>query len=261
MTLRSSALGFLISCLATTAALAAPAAYMRSSIEAPWDLNGNETQMDSVFGAGNWDDLRYETVNVGTLFSPSTTFVFMEGGDLNADELETFLTANIATIENWVSAGGRLLINAAPNEGDGMSLGFGITLTYEEAGGEVDGMAVNASHPIMLGPATPVGTSWTGSYFSHASVSGGGGFSAILTDADSLTTLGETAFGSGHVVAGGLTLPFFTSHEGWQLQPQVANLHHNIIAYVANVPEPSTLVLAGVGLLGLVTLRWRRRKR
>ena len=41
-----------------------------------------------------------------------------------AAELETFLTANITLIENWVASGGKLLLNAAPNEGDGMSFGF-----------------------------------------------------------------------------------------------------------------------------------------
>ena len=37
--------------------------------------------------------------------------------------VETFLTANLPAISNWVSLGGSLLLNAAPNEGDGMNFG------------------------------------------------------------------------------------------------------------------------------------------
>ncbi len=119
----------LISSIIIQSASATPV-YMRSTVGAPWGQNTNETAMDTVFGNGNWDDLRYETVNVASLFSASNEFIFMEGGDNNADELETFLTTNLVAMQDWVSAGGRLFINAAPNEGDGMDFGFGITLNF-----------------------------------------------------------------------------------------------------------------------------------
>lgn len=53
--------------------------YMRSNVGAPWGQNTNEQAMDQVFGAGNWDDLRYETGNVAAIFSGANEFVFMEG--------------------------------------------------------------------------------------------------------------------------------------------------------------------------------------
>ncbi|HYV26383.1 MAG TPA: hypothetical protein VFA77_02550, partial [Candidatus Eisenbacteria bacterium] len=105
-------------------------AYLRSVVGQPWGQTANETAMNRVFGAGNWLDLRYESVNAASLLSPSTSFIFMEGGDSNADEMEAFLNANMATIQTWLSAGGRLFLNAAPNEGNGMSFGFGVTLNY-----------------------------------------------------------------------------------------------------------------------------------
>ncbi len=225
----------------------ASVAYLRSEDGgAPWGLTGNEEQMDNVFGAGNWSDLRFETVSPAALFSSGTSFVFLEGGDAGAEELQTFLTANSATIGSWVSAGGRLLVNSAPNEGGLTDLGFGVTLTYSDF--SFSGSAVNAAHPVFNGPAVPVSIAFTGDYLSHASVSGAG-LSGIIVDDNGDMILAEKSVGSGHVVFGGLTLPFFTSHPLWLPQPEASNLHQNIIAYSANpVPEPSTY-LAGALLL------------
>ena len=36
-----------------------------------------------------------------------------------ANELEDFLNDNIGSIEGWGASGGHLLLNSAPNEGDG----------------------------------------------------------------------------------------------------------------------------------------------
>jgi hypothetical protein len=247
--------------LATTTflsdSLLASPVYMRSTTSQPWGLSGNETQMNNVFGAGNWLDLRYETASPASVFSAANSFVFMEGGDATANELQTFLGANNALISIWVGNGGRLLVNAAPNEGSGMSFGFGVTLTYPDY--SATGAAVNPAHPIFNGPAVPVGLNFNGSSLSHAHVSGGG-LSPIITDSNGDTILGELSFGSGNVVVGGLTLPFFTSNPSWTPQPSVANLHHNIIDYAANltvVPEPAT---ATVALLGLGVLVLNRRK-
>ena len=211
--------------------VAADVVYMRSTVGPPWGLSGNETALDTVFGAGQWQDLRYETANAATVFSGSTCFVFMEGGDSNADELEAFLGANQTLIENWVTAGGRLLVNAAPNEGDGMALGFGgVQLVYLDP--DSNAVAVNPAHPIFVGPYGPVAANLTGSYFNHASVSGPG-ISPILRNAGNLNAnLAELAYGGGHVVFGGLTLPFFTSHPAWT-QPDCTYLHANLLDYAA----------------------------
>ena len=122
-------------------------AYLRSNTQIPWSDTANEDVMDEVFGAGNWDDLRFETVNLTTLLAEKS-FIFMEGGENTADEMETFLDTNITAIENWVNGGGALFLNSAPTEGDGMSLGFGGTsldFAFVEQG---DSMA---NHAILLG--------------------------------------------------------------------------------------------------------------
>ena len=59
--------------------------YIDSAVGNPWGETNNEASMDGVFGAGNWTDSNFETANTGTLFSASTDFIFMEGGDDNAD--------------------------------------------------------------------------------------------------------------------------------------------------------------------------------
>lgn len=208
------------------------AVYLRSTVGAPWEVSTNEGAMDAVFGPGNWADLRYETVDTGTLFSPDTLFIFMEGGDNNANALEAFLDANISRIEAWVTEGGRLLVNAAPNEGDGMSFGFGVDLAYPDFAGAGLASADDPSHPILTGPFTPVATAYTGNFFSHATVSGEG-ITSLLSNGAGNTVLAEGDFGLGLVLFGGMTTTNFH-----QPQPEAANLRANIISYTAGV-EPA----------------------
>ena len=203
------------------------AAYVRSTAGAPWGSLSNETAMNRVFGTNNWQDLRYETVNVNTLLSPLSTFIYMEGSDSDATEMETFLNANINAIQNWVSNGGNLFLNAAPNEDNGMSMGFGVTLLYPDA--TATGAAVLPAHRIFNGPFTPVGSTWTGNSFAHATVSGTGLTALIANTANGHIVLGEKSYGAGHVLFGGMTTDNFHSP-----QPQAANLRANIIAYTSS---------------------------
>ncbi len=201
-------------------------AYVRSIASAPWGSSSNETAMNNVFGAGHWNDLRFETVNAANLFSDEYSFVYLEGSDSIANELETFITANRTRMEQFVAAGHTLLVNAAPNEGDGMSFGFGgVNLTYPSL--TPTASAVDLGHPIFQGPFTPVGSSYSGNSFGHAIVTGPG-LSPILTRSGGDMLLAEKRWGAGLVLFGGMTTPNFHSP-----QPQSNNLRANIIAYTA----------------------------
>jgi uncharacterized repeat protein (TIGR01451 family) len=203
------------------------AAYVRSTAGAPWGSLANETAMNRVLGTNNWQDLRYETVNVGVLLSPVTTFIYMEGSDVDATEMETFLNANINAIQSWVSNGGSLFLNAAPNEDNGMSMGFGVTLLYPDSTSAA--AAALQTHRIFSGPFSPVGLAWTGTQFAHATVSGSGLTALITNTATGGIVLGELPYGAGHVLFGGMTTDNYHSP-----QPQAANLRANIIAYLSS---------------------------
>lgn len=222
--------------LCTFAALAPDAsaypAYVRSDVGAPWGSTTNEDAMNMVFGAGQWDDLRFESVDTAALFSPSYDFIYLEGSDNNASELAGFLASNQAALEAWVSGGGHLILNAAPNEGGNIIFGFGgISLNYPD-GSSNPGGAVDTNHPIWNGPFLPISTSFTGGAYAHATVSGPGLANLIVDSDGGNPNLGELAWGNGLVLFGGLTTDNF-----WAPQPDCHNLRANIIAYGAAIAD------------------------
>ncbi len=204
--------------------------YMRTEAGPPWNRSANEDRLTEVFGAGGWQEMYFETAAPATVFSPSTPFVFMEGGSDHNLALWTFVNANRTVMESWVTAGGTLLVNTAPIATRILNFGFDVTLSSYD--GSDEGHAANAGHAVFAGPQTPVGTSFLGYAFSHASI-GGPGVGAILVDDNGDVILGEKTSGSGRMVVGGLTLPWFDDGTYWLPQPNVTNLHHNIIAYAA----------------------------
>jgi len=210
------------------------AAYLRSTVGAPWGQNTNEQAMDLAFGAGLWQDLRYETVNPAALFSPAYTFIYLEGSDSNAEELQAFMTANQGAIESWVANGGRLLVNSAPNEGGNQSWGFtGVTLTNSDFSVNPGGPA-DPTHPIWNGPFTPIALSFTGGSYAHASVNGPG-LVPVIIDADGGDpNLAELTWGAGRVLFGGLTTSNF-----WSPNPESLNLRANMLAYLGINVSPA----------------------
>jgi hypothetical protein len=193
----------------------------------PWGQTFNQTAMNNVFGAGNWTQGNYSTA-ASTIFDPSVCFVMLEGGDFNANELNAFLSANLSLIETWVSNGGRLFINAAPNEGGNINLGFdGTTLIYPSFSSNVT--AVNVNDPIFLGPYLPTATSYTGTSYGHATITGTD--LGILLNGETGTVLANKSWGSGIAFFGGITSPNWHSPG-----TEAANLWYNIFHYTANIP-------------------------
>ncbi len=198
--------------------------YIRSNVPfgEPWGSTSIIDAMDAA--VGDYTDTYYEE----DVFNGENCFVYMEGSDGHANELETFLDENIGVIEGWVEGGGRLFINAAPNEGDGMSLGFGGTeLIYSYFTSTAE--AEDASHPIFMGPFTPVGTVWTGGSFGHARIEGED-LNVLIVDQASPDNivLAEKFYGSGQVVFGGMTTTNYHSPA-----TEAFNLRANIISYLS----------------------------
>lgn len=114
----------------------------------PWGQKSTlDSAMDDAFGAGSWNDLSSPT---GTSFLTGESFVYLEGGDTTADEMEAFINSNAAALTSWVNAGGSLFINAAPNEGDGLSFGV-FDLVYPGDYCNLGCDAVDPLNPIFDG--------------------------------------------------------------------------------------------------------------
>ncbi len=202
--------------------------YVRSQSSSPWGQSNYEEDMDAVFGVGAWVAARYESVNANDLFSSANDFIYMEGSDGNANALEAFITVNKVKMEDWVFAGGTLFINAAPNQGNGMDLGFGISLVYGDFSGT--STAVDPNHPIFNGPFGVTGNTFTGNSFGHATVTGSGLNPLIVDNTHGRYVLAEKTHGRGVAFFGGMTSRNFHSPK-----PQVTYLHRNIRTYQANI--------------------------
>ena len=198
--------------------------YIRNSD--PWGSTAYNQGMNAVFGVGNWQAVTYAAANPAVVFSPATQFVYIEGSDGNAIAMNTYVTANIAAIEAWVNNGGRLLMNAAPNQGGNMNWGFGgTTLNYNNAQSTVN---VDPTHPIVFGPFTPAGPGpFTGSSYSHAHITGTG-LTPIITGGG-YNVLTSKSWGNGLVLFGGYTAPTYHSPP-----PNVQNIFQNWLDFTAN---------------------------
>lgn len=223
-------LSIIFSCSFSTLSLHAAPYYVQYNN--PWGQTFNITAMNNVYGTGNWTQANYNTP-ASDIFDSSTNFVMLEGSDSNAIALNNFLLANNSIIEAWVYHGGRLFINAAPNIGGDINLGFDSTVLhafdYSTTLNSVD-----TADSIFHMPYLPVAISYTGNYTSHAHLTG--------TDLDTLLTgsypayprLASKSWGLGKVYFGCLTQPNW-----WQPQPQAPHLWYNILYCAAIAPTPT----------------------
>jgi hypothetical protein len=228
----------------TTNLPASTVVYVRTAAGEPWGQTDNDAILTQLYGA-NWQPMYYETVNPAALFSRTNRFIFMEGSADGEAAMETFLFNNGSALTNWVANGGSLFLDSAPYfiANFTVNVGFGVTLSVGNVSGTA--AAVNPAHPIFNGPFGPVGSSLTGGYLGHATVSGPG-LSGILTNAgDGKLVLAEKAYGAGHLTFGGVTLPAFQTP-----QPQASNLWANILfdAGLHSAVVQTTLGLSPVGM-------------
>ncbi len=209
--------------------------YIKSNIGNPWGNTSNNTAMTLAFGA-DWILESFETCDVSEVFSVSTSFVFLDGSDSQASELNAFLSANLPAIEAWVESGGSILINSAPNEGGSYSFGFGgTTLNYSSFSPNVN--VVDLSHPAFLGPNLPTSSTMSGSSYGHARITGTG-FTTVLNYAGNMI-LAEKDWGSGHVMCGGMTTVNFHSPS-----PAASNWRANLFVYMDEYIESGVACVA-----------------
>lgn len=211
--------------------------YLRAAGGEPWFGGNTPETMDDAFGVGEWTLGEYETVDPAIVFAPTTAFVFMDGGSFQASELQAFLAANIGMIEDWVDGGGRLLLNAAPNEGADIDFGFdGTTLSYIFGGGSYTHVnnveAVDPAHPALLGPLVPTATAMSGTYYGHSLITGVG-YTDVLIEVGEPTkvVLAEKCWGAGRVMVGGMTTANFHNPD-----PQAENWRSNLYTYLYENP-------------------------
>ncbi|MBK8146429.1 MAG: gliding motility-associated C-terminal domain-containing protein [Bacteroidetes bacterium] len=215
---------------------------------APWGSPSNVNEMDQVFGVGNWIQDNF-SANAAAIFVPGTQFVFIEGSDANGTACTNFMNANVALIESWVNAGGKLFLNAAPNNGGIQNWGFGgTTLNYQNLiptnPNNVPGaIMTNLLHPINVGPNLPVDATgvYTGPYFAHADIVNGG--TTVIHDAanPNIAVLTEKAWGAGIVMFGGMTTSNWHNNVAPLTNQHAINMRKNILVYLSGlVAAPPT---------------------
>lgn len=221
--------------------------YIKSIIGNPWGQTTTDQAMDLAFGSGEWTLEAFETVDVAAVFSGGTSMVFMDGSQIQATELNTFLITNLTAIEEWVDAGGVICINSAPNEGADINFGFGgVSLDYPSVLlGSVS--ATDIGHPIFAGPALPTATTMTGSSYCHGRILGPGLTNVLQSGSD--IGLAEKDWGDGHAMFGSMTVDFYHNPD-----PQAANFRANLMNYMDDyIDFPPCVVTMDVEVIDAVS--------
>lgn len=214
----------------------------------PWGNTTNDTAMNSAFGSGNWTRFNAYTLDVFT----GAEFVFLDGSDSNANEFSSFLAANSAQIASYVTNGGHLFLNAAPNQGSSFDMGFGVQLKYTDFSSSVTVTAAGVAAGLTEGGLT---TNYTGSSFAHATVSGADLSNLIAGPTG--TVFGAKSVGAGFVAFGGQTTTNFHFPSSDSKALLVNELRY-VDGGVGVVPEPASVVLFGLGMTFLVAMRRRK---
>lgn len=222
--------------------------YMSSDGSEPWNSDSNLRAMDHTFGAGHWDRINFgDSIN-------GYSFVYVDGGDFAGSGYYNYISANKGMLENYVTDGGRLFLNAATNGHQGEAHGLVFSATTEEGGiGYSDnGYAVDPLSSLFIG----AGTSWNGNFFAHNNIIGGSGLEIMITGDNGQTILAGGPIGSGYLLLGGQTnTSFHTSSSGSPLGLRINELGLAAgVTPVSPVPEPKSyaLMLAGLCLVSFL---------
>jgi hypothetical protein len=180
-------------------------AYMTGTSD-PWgispsDQGSPDAAMNVAFGTGNWT--KFQGFSNAAL-SDNFHFLYIDGGDGTSSGFNSFIRSHIADLQNFVDSGGHLVINAARWDQPALDLGFGVTLS---SGFSSTGSAINPANPLFHGPFGDAGSNWSGNYFSHDVVNGVG--LNPLVSGTAGTVLADEHYGTGYIMVGGITDPYF----------------------------------------------------
>jgi len=181
--------------------------------EQPWGSTNDATAMNEVFGVNNW--INYSTyadanTNFNSIFTTNTPFVYLQGSAQYDSTLVNFLStgANNSSILDWVSNGGRILMESAGWSTD-VSLA-GVTLvngSYLSTGGLTQaGIETFTNYPI-------VNLNRNGNALAHNYIVADPGIQLITfiegtkdSDNSIVPIVSGFQYGSGYIMFSGLTL-------------------------------------------------------
>lgn len=220
-----------------------PVAYISNTAQ-PWGRQSNIIGLDEVY-PNQWVHYFYNTVVASEVFVPERSVVFIEGGQYHTSMMLSFLNANTPLIEDWVTAGGKLLISAATNESLGViNLGFGIS-SFRIL--DNNGWPVDVNDPFFTdspySPIIPSTGRYQGNQFSHNYISGPD-LEPLIRDSASRITLGQKSVGSGLVRFSGLTTPWFIDDNNtrdWLPEPEIWNLLYRILYFETDSIPPTAI--------------------
>lgn len=206
-----------------------PNYYISHSTNEPWGWSSNLDAMTTAFGSGNWARLNFNDPDMATIFTSATHFIFIDGSASNdVNEQITFFINHRTALENWVAAGGRLLLNGGADLPE--NLGFGsLSNEYYDNNAGNDVRPVIVVGPLLSQPFDLTDqTEYTGS-FSHAKVSGDSLRPLILGTPRDVVILADKPYGDGFLVFGGMTVSNFHAP-----QPEGSQILINILHHAAN---------------------------
>lgn len=139
------------------------------------------------------------TANASLVFNSSCCFAMIEGGDGTQAAWENYLTTNSATILNWVSNGGALLIQSAGWNGGSFTFGGG---TFNQDVYYPDATLTAAGVSAFTFLPTPA--SQSGNYMAHDTI--GGNLTVFMTeDINGNPIVAGERYGKGYIMYSGLT--------------------------------------------------------
>lgn len=200
--------------------------YISHSTNEPWGHNSNLDAMTTAFGSGNWARLNFNDPDMATIFTSATHFIFIDGSaSTDVNEQITFFINHRTALENWVAAGGRLLLNGGPDLPE--NLGFGsLSNEYYDNNAGNDVRPVTVVGPLLSQPFDLTHQTEYGGSFSHAKVSGDSLRPLILATHSDAIILADKPYGDGFLVFGGMTVSNFHTPQPAGSQILVNILHH-----------------------------------